>query len=113
MKRLLFTGLIISILSGCISTPPNPGIQVQVAGDEQNSCTVIDTDLQQAQQAFDEAHSAHNWQVGSNIALGVTGALILIPLFFIDTGHGHSVDMQNAQARINHLATVKAAKGCR
>jgi hypothetical protein len=113
MKKILAVVLIASIFSaGCASTPANP-VPVAQVGDDTKTCDAITNEMQQMISAQQMAASDKNTQVGSNVALGVTGIFLLgIPWFFMDLGGAASVEQKAAQARFQRLQQMAADKRC-
>jgi len=76
------------------------------------SCRSIENEMadMQAQQASSD--SKGNGQVAKNVGLGVAGAFLLVPLFFMDTSDAHSVEARAAQARYKRLNGLYMDKGC-
>ncbi|MCS5736767.1 hypothetical protein [Herbiconiux daphne] len=113
MKKIIALSIIIASLVGCARTQPNPNITTAHAGDDTASCLVLQSELTTAKNQLAEAQHDGNVQVGANIANTIIGVFDLVNLFFIDTGNGHSVDEQNAQARVQHIQVLLAEKNCR
>jgi hypothetical protein len=115
MKKIVASLLIVSVLSmtvGCASTPANPVPLAQV-GDETKTCDSITNEMQQMINAQTTAAGDRNSQVGSNVALGVTGIFLLgIPWFFMDLGSSATVEQKAAQARFQRLQQMAADKRC-
>lgn len=112
MKKIICAAVISAVLSGCVHNEPNPTIQEYRMGDNEASCEILHANKTNAERQRDEAHSAHNWQIGTNIFDGVAGAFLLVPWFFIDTGNGHEIDERNASARIANMDILLAQKHC-
>lgn len=111
MKKLLSAVLIPLFLSACMQTKPNP-IPLSQNGDEAKTCTVLYSEIQDTIKVKNESHSSRNKQIGANVAFGITGVVLLIPLFFIDTSNAHTVDMKAAEARFNRLNALGTDKKC-
>lgn len=111
MKKLLTAALMASVLSACMQTKPNP-IPLSQSGDETKSCSILYSEIQETTKIKEDAHSARSRQIGANVALGVTGALLIIPWFFIDTSNAHTVDMNAAESRFNRLNALGNDKQC-
>lgn len=111
MKKIITSIVITAFLTGCMQTKPNP-IPLSQTGDETKSCQSILHEMQEAKKLQSEAHSDRNTQIGTNVVLGVTGLLILVPWFFIDTSNAHTVDMNAAENRFNRLYSMAIEKGC-
>lgn len=111
MKKIVTSVVLTAFLSACMQTKPNP-IPISQSGDETKSCSAILHEMQEAQKVKQNAHSDRNSQIGTNVALGVTGALLLVPWFFIDTSNAHTVDMNAAESRFNRLYAMATEKKC-
>lgn len=100
-----------AFLSACVHSTPNP-VPVAQAGDDIMSCMSLENEMadMQAQQATSD--SKGNGQVAKNVGLGVAGAFLLVPLFFMDTSDAHSVEARAAQARYKRLNNLYMDKGC-
>lgn len=101
----------VGFLSACVHSTPNP-IPVAQAGDDIMSCMSIENEMadMQAQQSISD--SKGDGQVAKNVGLGVAGAFLLVPLFFMDTSDAHSVEARAAQARYKRLNALYMDKGC-
>lgn len=53
-----------------------------------------------------------NGQIAKNSALGVTGAFLLVPLFFMDTSDAKTVEGKAAKERFKKLQQLYADKKC-
>lgn len=115
MKKFISVAILGSavLLSGCAKTMPNQNITTVHPGDENASCLLLQTELTTAKTQLSQAQHDASVQTGANIANGIVGFFDIINWFFIDTGNGHDIDAQNAQARIQHLQAVMAEKSCR
>ena len=113
MKKLLIVVLIASIFSaGCASTVANP-VPVAQVGDETKTCDAIANEMQKMVTAKITAEGDKNTQVGSNVALGVTGIFLLgIPWFFMDLGGAATAEQKAAQARYERLQQMQVDKKC-
>jgi len=113
MKKTIASLLIVSMVTvGCASTPANP-VPVAQVGDDTKTCDAITNEMQQMISAQQTAASDKNTQVGSNVALGVTGIFLLgIPWFFMDLGGAATVEQKAAQARFQRLQQMAADKRC-
>lgn len=111
VTRLVVALSTVAFLSACVHSTPNP-VPVAQAGDDMMSCMSIENEMadMQAQQAASD--SKGNGQVAKNVGLGVAGAFLLVPLFFMDTSDAHSVEARAAQARYKRLNGLYMDKGC-
>ena len=51
-------------------------------------------------------------KTGKNVALGATGAFLIVPLFFMDFSDAEKMEVESYQARYNHLARLYNDKKC-
>jgi len=110
MKKLTCLA-VTTFLAGCVHTTPNP-VQLSQIGDETKSCRALENEMQEMQNTVGTADSDKNGQVGKNVALGVTGAFLLVPLFFMDTSDAHSVEAKAALQRRKRLQAIYEDKNC-
>lgn len=112
MKKIIALLVSISIaLSGCASTPANP-IPIAQVGDETKPCDAIINEMQQMITAQDKAAADREKQIGTNVALGVTGAFLIVPWFFMDLGATATVEQKAAAARYQRLQQMAVDKKC-
>lgn len=113
MKKIIASLLIVSLVTvGCASTPANP-VPVAQVGDDTKTCDAITNEMQQMINAQQIASGDQNTQVGTNVALGVTGIFLLgIPWFFMDLGKTASVEQKAALARFQRLQQMAVDKKC-
>lgn len=111
MKKLIVTIALSTFLTACMQTKSNP-IPLSQNGDDTKSCSAILHEMQEAKKAQESAKNERSSQIGANAALGVAGAFLLVPWFFIDTSNAHSVDMNAAEARFNRLYSIAYEKQC-
>lgn len=97
-------------LAGCAGRAANP-IMVQQYGDNAKSCQALEHDM-----AFIESEVQRlvpdTEKTGKNVALGVTGAFFLVPLFFMDFSQAEQMEVNAYRQRYNHLAILAMDKGC-
>jgi len=58
------------------------------------------------------AEGDRNSQIGANVLLGVAGAFLIVPWFFMDTSNAHTVEEKAAQARYLRLQQMQADRKC-
>lgn len=51
-------------------------------------------------------------KTGQNVALGVAGAFLLVPWFFMDFKNAEQTEYEAYRQRYNHLATLAMSKNC-
>ncbi|UUM21979.1 hypothetical protein [Mycoavidus sp. SF9855] len=116
MKRyqtVLAMGLAINfVLTGCMRSIANP-VPIAQIGDETKSCQSLSEEIQQVQILLNTSESDGHRQTAQNLVLGVTGAFLLVPWFFMDLGNAATVEKRAAQARLQRLQSTYANKQCR
>ena len=111
-KPLLASLLAIAVINtGCVSSTANPVPLAQV-GDDTKSCDAITNEMQQMINKRLEAEGERNAQVGGNVALGVLGAFLIVPWFFMDTSNAHTVEEKAAQSRFDRLQQLAIDRNC-
>ncbi|MCI2811152.1 hypothetical protein [Eoetvoesiella caeni] len=84
---------------------------IQQYGDNAKSCAALEQDM-----SFITSEVARlapdTEKTGKNVALGVTGALFLVPLFFMDFSQSEQIEINAYRQRYNHLAILSMEKGC-
>lgn len=113
MKKTIFASLLtLSLINaGCVSSTANPVPLAQV-GDETKSCNAITNEMQQMINKRLEAEGDRNAQVGGNVALGVLGAFLIVPWFFMDTSNAATVEERAAQSRFERLQQMAIDRQC-
>lgn len=111
-KSVIAGVLALSVLNaGCVSSTANP-IPLAQVGDDTKSCDAIVNEMQQMINARLKAEGDRNAQVGGNVALGVLGAFLIVPWFFMDTSNAHTVEERAAQARFERLQQMAIDRKC-
>lgn len=98
------------LLTGCAGRAANP-IMVHQFGDDKKSCRAIELELSQIQQEIARL-LPDTEKTGTNVALGVTGVFLLIPLFFMDFTESEKIEVNAFRQRYNHLVIVATDKNC-
>lgn len=113
MKKCIAFCLVVAIATvGCATTPANP-VPIAQVGDETKPCDAIVNEMQQMISAQQMAAGDKNTQIGSNVALGVSGFFLLgIPWFFMDLGGAATVEQKAAQARYQRLQQMAIDRKC-
>jgi hypothetical protein len=97
--------------AGCANKTANP-VPVAQVGDESKSCDAIANEMQNMLNAQTTAEGDKNNQTGANIALGVVGAFLIVPWFFMDLGNAATVEQKAARARYERLQQMQTDKRC-
>lgn len=112
MRKISIAATLVSlaVLAGCAGRAANP-IMIQQYGDNAKSCQALELDM-----AFIESEVQRlvpdTEKTGKNVALGVTGAFLLVPLFFMDFSQSEQIEVNAYRQRYNHLAILSMEKGC-
>jgi len=111
-KSLIASMVVISLINaGCASSTANP-VPIAQIGDDTKTCEAIMNEMQQMNNAQLAAEGDRNSQVGGNVALGVLGAFLIVPLFFMDTSNAHTVEEKAAKARFERLQQMAVDRKC-
>ena len=112
MKRpvcLLLSVLI--FLAGCAGREANL-VQIRQLGDEQNTCDALRTELYFIENEIARLMPKSD-KTGKNIALGATGIIFIIPLFFMDLKQGEKKEIEAYRQRYNHLLMITQQRDCK
>lgn len=111
MKKAISLLLATSLtLSACGGRAANPIMTAQY-GDQRKSCAALETEMVGIQQEIARLVPDTD-KTGKNVALGVAGAFVLIPWFFMDFGHAEQEEVNAYRQRYNNLASIAADKRC-
>lgn len=104
--------LVISLLSlsACGGRTPNPVMAAQY-GDHKKSCKALEFEMANVQSEIQRLLPSTD-KTGKNVALGVTGYFLIVPLFFMDFKNAEKVEYEAYRQRYNHLATLAMSKDC-
>ncbi len=102
--------LVLGFLSACGGVAPNPVSQYQ-PGDEKRSCDGLKSEIARNETEIEKLLPDED-ATGKNVALGVAGAFLLVPWFFMDFKEGEAVDIRALHRRNTWLREVAADKGC-
>lgn len=109
-KQTVAVAIVAVLMTGCAGRAANP-VMVQQYGDQSKSCQALEMDM-----AFVESEVQRlvpkTEKTGSNVALGVAGAFLLVPWFFMDFSQSEQVEVNAYRQRYNHLAMIAMDKGC-
>ncbi len=113
MKRILSTAIIASslIFVGCASRPPNT-ISTYMPGDTDRSCQSIMLEMSNIENEMNRKWSEKNQQIGTNVALGVAGAFLIVPWFFMDLSGAEKTEWEAYKKRFDYLNLLLTDKKC-
>ncbi|CAG5011399.1 hypothetical protein DYBT9275_04941 [Dyadobacter sp. CECT 9275] len=112
MKIKIALLLLITSLSttACGGRAANPVMTMQY-GDQKKSCRALESEMIGVQQEISRLVPKTD-KTGKNVALGVAGAFVLFPWFFMDFSHAEEEEVNAYRQRYNNLASLAADKGC-
>ncbi len=112
MRNLLSVLLVFALVfAGCAGRTANL-VQIHQLGDEQKSCHALQTEMIYTQSEIARLLPKSD-KTGSNIALGATGILFIVPLFFMDLKQGEKKEIEAYQQRYNYLFMLFQQKNCK
>ena len=112
MKKIICLLLSLSILlAGCAGTEPNL-VHVRQLGDDQKTCEQLRTEMYFTENEISRLLPKSD-KTGKNIALGATGILFIVPLFFMDLKQGEKKEIEAYRQRYNHLLMITQQKDCK
>lgn len=101
----------IMLITGCAGREANT-IQVRQLGDEQKTCDELLAEMNFAENEISRLMPKSD-KTGKNIALGATGIIFIVPLFFMDLKQGERKEIEAYRARYNRLLTITQLKDCK
>lgn len=109
MRRLIILLQVLMLVS-CAGRAAHP-VMVQQYGDSNKSCDAIEYELMLIEGEIAKLQPQTK-KAGKNTVLGVTGAIFIIPLFFIDLSKAEQEEIQAYRQRYNHLLILAIDKNC-
>lgn len=109
MKKIKWL-VVISLLAGCAGHAANP-VMVNQFGDQDMSCKQLRFEMDNAQGEMSRL-APQTDKTGQNVALGVAGAFLLVPWFFMDFKNGEHEEYDAWRQRYNHLGSLALGKNC-
>uniref|UniRef100_UPI004047E723 hypothetical protein n=1 Tax=Polynucleobacter sp. TaxID=2029855 RepID=UPI004047E723 len=111
MKKIVASALVsILVLSACAGRPANP-VMVDQVGDNRKACPTIEAEMRGVQAEIQRLLPESD-KSGKNIGLGVAGAFLLIPLFFMDLTESEKIEINAYRQRYNRLNILATEKKC-
>jgi len=98
------------LLAACGGSSPNPVSQYQ-PGDEERTCEGLRFEISTNENEIVKRLPGED-ATGKNVALGVAGAFLLVPLFFMDFKDAERIEIDSYRRRNLWLREVAARKGC-
>jgi len=109
MRKIIIAATILA-LCGCAGKTPNPIPQYQ-PGDDGRSCESIKLEIADNEAAVLKLIPQEN-KTGKNVVLGATGAIFLVPLFFMDFSDAERIEIEAYKRRNNYLRILADQKHC-
>jgi hypothetical protein len=112
MKKIVSILCVLSVLTvtSCGGRQGNPVMPMQY-GDDRKSCKALESEI-----AFIESEIQRLFpktdKTAQNVALGVTGYFLIVPLFFMDFKNGELKEYEAYRQRYNHLSIIAIDKNC-
>ncbi len=111
MKRIIASSLVLAlVLSACAGRPANP-VMVDQVGDNKKTCASLETEMKGVQAEIQRLLPESD-KSGKNIGLGVAGAFLLVPLFFMDLTESEKIEINAYRQRYNRLNILASEKKC-
>lgn len=110
LKNFLSCLAIAVLIVGCGGRTANP-VMVSQYGDNSKSCEALEFELANVQGEIQRLLPKKD-KTGKNVALGVTGFFLIVPLFFMDFKNAEAQEYEAYRQRYNHLASLAISKDC-
>ncbi len=111
MKKIIASSLVsILVLSACAGRPANP-VMVDQVGDNRKTCPALEAEMKGVQAEIQRLLPESD-KSGKNIGLGVAGAFLLVPLFFMDLTESEKIEINAYRQRYNRLNILATEKKC-
>lgn len=98
------------LTTACAGRTPNPVSEYQY-GDEKKSCERLRADISSINAEI-AALLPDADKTGQNVALGVAGAFLIVPWFFMDFSESEQVEVNALRRRHNNLVGISSEKNC-
>ena len=103
-------GVALIALSACGGRNPNPVARYQI-GDENRACEGLKVEIAHNEQEIIKLLPYED-ATGKNVALGVTGAFLIVPLFFMDFKDAEELEVKALRDRNLWLRELAHRKKC-
>ena len=111
MKQALHLTVAFALaLYGCAGSAPNPVLSYQ-PGDEKRSCQGLRAEIASNEAETIRLASEKGEKLGYNVALGVAGAFLLVPWFFMDVKGKETGELNALRHRNRTLPAVRRRQG--
>ena len=110
MKKTVSVVLCASMLAACGGRTPQPVMAVQY-GDQQKNCQALEYEIRQIEGEIQRLLPQTD-KTAKNVALGVAGWFLVVPLFFMDFKNAEAVEYEAYRQRYNHLMSLAMSRNC-
>ena len=97
-------------VTSCGGRAANP-VMIQQYGDHKKSCKALEMEMTNIQGEISNL-VPQTEKTGKNVALGVTGFFLIVPLFFMDLSQSEQIEVNALRQRYNSLAVIATDKNC-
>jgi len=109
--RVLIAIAMLGFVVGCAGRTANP-VPVKQYGDNELSCQQIEEEMIAIDAKVRALVPEVDKKTPTNVALGVTGAIFLVPLFFMDFSGAEQAEIDAYRARFEFLQSLERRKKC-
>ena len=109
--RALLAISMLGFVVGCAGRTANP-VPVKQYGDNELSCQQIEEEMIAIDAKVRALVPEVDKKTPTNVALGVTGAIFLVPLFFMDFSGAEQAEIDAYRARFEFLQSLERRKNC-
>jgi len=113
-KMRLREGLVWVVIAmmvvGCAGRAANP-VTIQQYGDDKKTCQALEREMAFIQEEIQRL-VPETEKTGKNVALGITGFFLIVPLFFMDLSKAEQIEVNAYRQRYNHLLIIADDKQC-
>lgn len=110
LKELGAIALSAVLLLGCAGRDAHP-VSTYQYGDEKKSCKALEMDLDLTEENIQRL-LPESKKTGKNVALGVAGAFLIVPWFFMDLTKSEKIELEALRKRYNQLLVISEDKNC-
>lgn len=112
MKNIIIIGTAsLLLITGCASRMPNT-MPTYMPGDSERSCTSLIHEMGNIENEMNRKWGERNQQITANIALGVVGAFLIVPWFFMDMSGAERTEWESYKKRFDYLSILLSDKKC-
>jgi len=97
-------------ISACAGRPASP-VMVDQVSDNKKSCLSLQTEMKSIEVEIRRLLPQTD-KTGKNVGLGIAGAFLLVPLFFMDLTESEKIEINAYRQRYNRLNILAVEKKC-